>query len=138
MADGDRAVEARALHPTARAWLRRRGARGQGHAPTMTLGPHLPRQSGLGRRSVRRGEEDDTVAGGWLTCGACVAATAGEADERVGVSGVLGRLVGRVRVRWVEGRRGWAGWAAKPSRPRRLVRPPSSFSFSILFFFSFV
>ena len=84
------------------------------------------------------GEEDDTVAGGWLTCGARVAATSGEADERVGVSSVQGRLVGRVRVRWVEGRRGWAGWAMKPSRPRRLARPPSSFSFSILFFFFFV
>ena len=112
--------------------------RGQGHAPSVTPGPHLPHRSGLGQRSVRRGEEDDTVAGGWLTCGARVAATSGEADERVGVSGVLGRLVGRVRARWVEGGRGWAGWAAEPSRPRRLARPPSSFSFSILFFFFFV
>ena len=67
-------------------------------------------------------------------CGAHVAATTGEANERVGVSGVLGRLVGRVRVRWVEGGRNGAGWAAKPSRPGLLRGFLLSFLF--LFFFS--
>jgi len=87
--------------------LRERGARGQGHAPSVTPGPHLPRRSGLGRRSVRHGEEDDTVARGanmWGPYGS----ESGEADECVGISGVLGWLVGYVRARWVEGRRGWA------------------------------
>ena len=40
--------------------------------------------------------------------------SSGEADERVGMSGVLGQLVGRVRTRWVEAERGWAGLRGLP------------------------
>ena len=80
------------------------------------------------------------MVGGWLTCGAHVAATSGEADERVGVSGVLGWLVGRALTRWengkgLVGRLGWLAWA------ELLVARPSLFilfSFSVFLFFSIV
>ena len=72
-----------------------------------------------------------------LIGGARQAATAGEADGRVGVSGVLGRLVGRVHARWENGkglasRLGWLAWA------ELLVARPSLFIslFPFLFYFS--
>ena len=52
---------------------------------------------------------------GKLTGGARQAATAGKTDGRVGVSGVLGRLVGHTRAGKM-GRgwqAGWAGWLAR-------------------------
>ena len=72
-----------------------------------------------------------------------VAAAARGAGRRAGVGDALGRKLGWPRElgRPAAARASWAGWllhASGPSRPRRLARPPSSFSFSILFFFSFV
>ena len=138
MANGDRAMEARASHPTAHVWLRRHGARGQGQeihvtpwpAPATPVGTWSERCLAWGgrRHCCRK----------WLTCRTQLAAVASGVDGRAGMSGVLGRLAGLRVHAVVEGERGWAGWAAKPSRPRRLARPPSSFSFSILFFFFFV
>ena len=63
---------------------------------------------------------------------------AGEAGRRVGMSGVLGWLVGRVCARWVKGGRGWVGWAAKPSRPGCCEASFFLFFFSVLFFFFFI
>ena len=64
-------------------------------------------------------------------------------DGRVGVSGVLGRLVGRAcalgrregvgRPVGLAGWHGGAGWAMKPSRPR----PQRGFLLSFLFLFFF-
>ena len=76
----------------------------------MTPGPRLPLQSGLGR-------EEKSAWGGrryccreWLTCGVRLAAAAGEAEGRAGVSGVLGRLAGpgaaARRLGWLAGRAG--------------------------------
>ena len=65
-------------------------------------------------------------------CGAHAAVTSGEADECVGISGVLDQLVGHVCAHWVEGGRGWASWAAKPSSRGGLRGLP------LFFFFYFV
>ena len=134
MANGDRAMEARASHPTAHVWLRRHGARGQGQeihvtpwpAPAMPVGAWSERCSAWGgrRHCCRK----------WLTCGTQLAAAAGGADGRMGMSGVLGRLAWPRARAVVEGGRGWAGWAAKLSRPGLLRGFLLSFLF--LFFFS--
>ena len=75
----------------------------------------------------------------WLTRGVRVAAAAGGADGRVGVSGVLGRLAGPVvRSHGL----GWptrdVGLVSGPSRPSRLRGFLLFFCFSILFFFFFI
>ena len=87
--------EARALHPTARAWLRGRGAKGTGLGDSRDpLARTYHAGRGLVGGVIGVGEEDDTVAGGWLTCGAHVAAAAGE------VKGVCGR---ERRAGWLRG-----------------------------------
>ena len=64
-----------------------------------------------------------------------VAATAGEANERVGVSGVLGRLVGRMRA--LGGRRALWGWLGREGEQAwAAARLPPFFSFSVFFFSS--
>ena len=61
-----------------------------------------------------------------------MAAAAGRADERVGVSDALGRELGHARVLG-EGGCGWASWLA---RAEQLAGRPTS-SFPFLFFISF-
>ena len=136
MADGDRVVEARALHPMARVWLRRRGARGTRPCPERDP---LARSCQRCRPPVAWAveawaEKMNRKAVGWGP----VAAAASEADGRAGVSGVLGRLVGRVRARWVKGGRDWASWAVKPSRPGCCEASFFLFFFSVLFVFFFI
>ena len=88
-----------------------------------------------------------TLCREWLTRGVRVAAAAGGADGRTGVSGVLGWLAGpavrsRELGRSAAARASWAGWlllrASGLSRPSQLRAFFFSLPFSILFFFSFV
>ena len=76
-----------------------------------------------------------------------MATAAREADGRVGVSGMLGRLMGRARAGKM-GRgwqAGWAGWLARwgwlgreAEQAWATARLPPFFSFSVFLFFSFV
>jgi len=62
-----------------------------------------------------------------------VAATSGEADERVGVSGVLGQLMGRVRA--LGGRREWLGWLGREAEQAEAACEASLFFFFFYFIF---
>ena len=75
----------------------------------------------------------------WLTRGVRVAAAAGGADGRTGVSGVRGRLAGPVvRSRGLGRPTRDAGLFSGPSRPSRLRGFILFFPFSVLFFFFFI
>ena len=74
------------MHPMAHAWLRGRDAKGTRPGDSRDPLAHTCHAGrGLVRGVIGVGEEDDTVAGGWLTCGARVVAATGE------VKGVCGR-----------------------------------------------
>ena len=62
-----------------------------------------------------------------------MAATSGEADERVGVSGVLGQLVGRVCA--LGGRRARLGWLGREAEQAEAACEASLFFFFFYFVF---
>jgi len=114
--------------------LRGRGAKGAGPgdlrdpgpAPVALVGTRSGGDAGVGRKKALCRE--------WLTRGVRVAAAAGGADGRTGVSGVRGRLAGPVvRSRGLGRPARDAGLVSGPSRESRL-RGFSSF----LFFFYFI
>ena len=74
-----------------------------------------------------------TVCREWLTCGVRMAAAAGGADGRAGVSACWAGLLGRSRELGRPARD--AGLACGPSRLRGF---PLFFSFSVLFSFFFI
>jgi len=119
--------------------LRGRGAKGTwlsdlrdpGPAPVALVGTRSGGDAGVGRKKALCRE--------WLTRGVWVAAAAGGADGRAGVSGVLGRLAGPVvRSRELGQPVRDAGLVSRPSRPSRLRGFLLFCCFSILFFFFFI
>ena len=101
----------------------------------VTLGPRLSLWSGgdvgVGRKKALCRE--------WLTRGVRVAAAAGGADGRAGVSGVLGRVAGPVvRSRGLGRPTRDAGLVSGPSRASRLRGFILFFPFFVLFFFFFI
>ena len=90
MADDDRAVEARALHPTARAWLRRRGARGTRPCPRHDpLGRSYQRCRPPVVRAVEAwAEMMNRKADGWGSAGSDSERTGRRAGMLVGLLGL--------------------------------------------------
>jgi len=95
----------RVLASNGREWLRGRGAKETGPCPGRDPpGPLLPALPGLGRRRERRGGGRRHCGRGWLTCGARVAAAAGEVRAACGLAT-------------------WAASASRPARPRGRAGP---------------
>ena len=80
MADGDRGVIGGACFASNGlrmvAWAQRQGDKARRFTCPLARTCHTSR--GLVGGVIGVGEEDDTMAGGWLTCGAHVVAAAGE------------------------------------------------------------
>ena len=95
-------------------WLARRlhgrGAKGTGPGDSRDPGPTPVIFVGTRSKAVPAWGGRRYCGREWLTCGVRLAATAGEAEGRVGVSSVLGRLAGpgaaARRLGWLVGRAG--------------------------------
>ena len=100
------------LASNGREWLRGRGAKETGPCPRRDPpGPLLLGLSGLGRRRERRGGGRRHCGRGWLTCGARVAAAAGEVRAACGRERRAGWLHGP---RALAGQRGREGELGQP------------------------